>query len=64
MSTSEKEIIGLLEQADEKLKLRIRETVGTVSMYKTTVVANRESLAQVRMYITRAINQLLLIEWE
>ncbi len=62
-STSENEIVEILERADEKLKLRIRET-SAHSINIANVIGNRKALADVRVLVTDAINRLLLIKWD
>ena len=61
-STSESEIATKLEEADDKMKLRLQETAdwyrGVPSCEK-----NRELLSQARNQLQAAITALLQVKW-
>lgn len=61
-STSESEIVIKLEEADEKMKLRLRETAD---FYRGVPASekNRELLSQARSNLQAAITALLQIKW-
>lgn len=61
-STSESEIISKLEEADEKMKLRLRETAD---MYRGVPACekNCELLSGARTSIQAAITALLRVKW-
>lgn len=61
-STSESELVSRLEEVDEKMKLRLRETAG---MYPGVQACekNRERLSEARGHLQAAITVLLQVKW-